>query len=294
MLTPPSDALTRAIVFLLVFGVMAVCEALAPRRQRSLGRRRRWPSHLVLLVLNSVTVRLLVPATAYGVAEFAFERQWGLFRQMALPYWIELPLAIALMDLAIYAQHVAAHAMPHLWCVHRVHHADLDLDVTSGIRFHPVEMLLSMWWKLVVILLLGPLPTAVVVFEIVLNASAMFNHSNFALPERIDAWLRCLVVTPDMHRIHHSVVRQEMDSNFGFMLPWWDRLFGTYREAPDSGQTGMTIGLSEWRRADDVQPIGRLLLIPLVRDTSPVASETVSPVTVAPVTVVEAVHHTPE
>jgi sterol desaturase/sphingolipid hydroxylase (fatty acid hydroxylase superfamily) len=241
------------------------------------------------MVMNFFTVRLLVPTTAYGLAEFTYARHWGLFRQMTLPYWLEFSLAIGLMDLAIYWQHVAAHAMPLLWRVHRVHHADLDLDVTSGIRFHPAEIVLSMWWKLIVILLLGPLPVAVVAFEIVLNASAMFNHSNFAIPDRLDTWLRCFIVTPDMHRVHHSVVREEMNSNFGFLLPWWDRLFRTYSKAPNSGQTEMTIGLNEWRRASDVQPIAHLLLLPVRADVAPVMSE---PREAKPV--IESAHHTPE
>ena len=167
-----------------------------------------------------------------------------------------------MLDLAIYAQHAAAHAVPLLWRIHRVHHADLDLDVTSGIRFHPAEIVLSMSWKLIVILVLGPLPVAVIAFEILLNASSLFNHGNLALPDRVDGWMRHWIVTPDMHRIHHSVIHDEMNSNFGFMLPWWDHVFKTYLQSPRSGQTGMTIGLIEWRQESDVQPLGRLLLIP--------------------------------
>ena len=281
---PLTETTIRLSVFLTVFGIMALAETVLPRRTRSLLRRRRWPGNLSLVLLDSVAARFLIPGTALATAALAADRGWGLLSFVHLPVRIEFVIAVVVLDLAIYAQHVASHALPFLWKVHRVHHTDLDLDVTSGLRFHPVEIVLSMWWKLCVILLLGPSPTAVLVFEIVLNASALFNHSNLALPERIDSWLRRLVVTPDMHRIHHSVIAQETHSNFGFNLSCWDRLFRTYRNTPAAGQTGMTIGLPEWKSERDVQPLLAMLLMP-AKDARPL---------VAPEANTPEAHQTPE
>ena len=211
-------------------------------------------------------MRIIFPTTAVGVALVAESKGWGLFHVMALPAWAAVVLGVILLDLAIYLQHVLVHAVPALWRLHRMHHADLEFDVTTGARFHPFEILLSMVLKLMVITALGVPAVAVLVFEVLLNATAMFNHSNVRIPTRFDRVLRLIVVTPDMHRIHHSVVPKETNSNFGFNLPWWDRLFGTYRAEPSAGQMGMTIGLDQFRDPAE-QRLDRMLTQPF-RDSS--------------------------
>jgi sterol desaturase/sphingolipid hydroxylase (fatty acid hydroxylase superfamily) len=248
--------------FLGVLMLMAAWEALAPRRPRSQSRLRRWPGNLGVVAIGTLLLRLVVPLGAVGMAAIAARHGWGLLNALALPGWAGMALAILLLDLAIYLQHRVFHAVPLLWRLHRMHHADLDLDVTSGVRFHPVELVLSMLIKLAVVAALGAPAAAVLLFEVVLNASAMFNHANARLPAALDAALRALLVTPDMHRVHHSVVRAETDSNFGFCLSWWDRLLGTYRPTPAAGQLGMTIGLPAFREPADLR-LDRMLLQPL-------------------------------
>ncbi len=191
---------------------------------------------------------------------------WGLFNVVALPAWIELVLALFLLDFAIYLQHRLFHYVPVLWWLHRMHHADLDVDVTTGARFHPVEILLSLGIKFIVIVLLGTPPLAVLLFEIALNASSMFNHSNVRVAPVIERVLRLLVVTPDMHRVHHSVVRRETDSNFGFNFPWWDRLFGTYRPQPEAGHQAMTLGIEQFRDPHELR-LDRMLTQPFREDS---------------------------
>ncbi|MDE3209860.1 MAG: sterol desaturase family protein [Pseudomonadota bacterium] len=230
-----------------IFAVMALWEVLAPRRPQPIGRLARWPGNLGIVVLDSVLVRLLVPTTAVGAALFAQAHGWGLWHVLQLPAWLALPASLLLLDLAIYLQHVLFHAVPGLWRLHRMHHTDLEFDVTTGARFHPLEILLSLLIKLGVIVALGAPALAVLVFEVVLNATSMFNHGNVRLPRRLDGLLRWVVVTPDMHRVHHSWLPHETNSNFGFNLPWWDRLFGTYRAQPQDGQLGMTIGINQFR-----------------------------------------------
>jgi len=247
--------------FLGVFAIMAGWEALLPRRARSVSRWVRWPSNLGIVAVNTLLLRVLIPTAAVGLALTGEARGWGLLNALALPYWLSVVLAVLLLDLAIYLQHVMFHAVPALWRLHRMHHADLDFDVTTGARFHPIEILLSMALKLGVVAALGAPAVAVLVFEVLLNATAMFNHANARLPERLDRVLRWIVVTPDMHRVHHSVVPGETNSNFGFNLPWWDRLLGTYRAQPAAGHTAMTIGLEQFRDQGDLR-LDRMLVQP--------------------------------
>ena len=247
--------------FLGVFAIMAGWEALLPRRARGVSRWIRWPSNLGIVAVNTLLLRVLIPTAAVGLALAGEARGWGLLNALALPYWLSVVLAVVLLDLAIYLQHVMFHAVPALWRLHRMHHADLDFDVTTGARFHPIEILLSMALKLGVVAALGAPALAVLVFEVLLNATAMFNHANARLPERLDRVLRWIVVTPDMHRVHHSVVPRETNSNFGFNLPWWDRLLGTYRAQPAAGHTAMTIGLEQFRDQGDLR-LDRMLVQP--------------------------------
>ncbi len=252
----------RLAFFLGTFAVMATWEALSPRRRRAFGRLRRWPSNVGIVVLNSLLLKVVLPVAAIEFAARTSAEGWGLFGATELPFWAEFVLAVVILDFAIYLQHVMFHAVPALWRLHRMHHADLDFDVTTGARFHPVEILLSMIIKFAAIAALGPPAAAVLVFEILLNGTAMFNHANAKLPLALDRWLRWIVVTPDMHRVHHSVVPHETNSNFGFNLPWWDRLFGTYRDQPAAGHRDMTIGLNRFRDAGELR-LDRLLLQPL-------------------------------
>ena len=251
----------RLTAFAGIFAAMALLELLVPRRCQTITRLQRWPSNLGIVALDTFLVRLVFPTTAVALAALVEAKGWGLFYAIALPYWAAVPLGVVLLDLAIYLQHVLVHAVPALWRLHRMHHADLEFDVTTGARFHPIEILLSMVLKLMVIAALGPPAVAVLVFEVLLNATAMFNHSNVRIPAGLDRVLRLVVVTPDMHRVHHSVVARETNSNFGFNLPWWDRLFGTYRAEPAAGHLGMTIGLEQFRDAGE-QRLHRMLTQP--------------------------------
>ena len=260
-----NEPLIRLGFFLGVLVLMALWETLAPRRPRAVGRLLRWPNNLGLVVLNTVAVRLVFPLAGVGMALFAHAHGWGLFNLIALPAWFAIPVAVLLLDLTIYAQHVVVHAVPVLWRLHRMHHADLEFDVTTGLRFHPAEILLSMLIKLAAIAILGAAPVAVLVFEVVLNVTAMFNHANVRLSTGLDRVLRLAVVTPDMHRVHHSIVRRETDSNFGFNVPWWDRLFGTYRAEPDAGHDRMTIGIDRFRDVRELW-IDRMLWQPFRGD----------------------------
>ncbi len=261
------ESMIRLLAFAGVFALMALWEVLAPRRARPVPRLARWPGNLGVVVLNTVLARLLLPTTAVGIALLVESRGGGLLPLLGAPAWVVFVLAVVLLDFAIYLQHMLFHAVPVLWRLHRMHHADTDVDVTNGLRFHPIEILLSLLLKFAVIAVLGAPAAAVVVFEVLLNASSIFNHGNVALPARLDAWLRWLVVTPDMHRIHHSWYMEECNSNYGFNLTWWDRLFGTYRAQPRDGQLAMTLGLptlreAAWRRLD------RMLVQPFVDDAA--------------------------
>jgi sterol desaturase/sphingolipid hydroxylase (fatty acid hydroxylase superfamily) len=257
-----NEAAIRLGAFLGIFALLAILEALAPRRARAHPRSLRWTGNLGVVVLNTVLVRLLFPVAAVGLALAGEREGWGLLNNLDLPGWLAVLLAVVVLDFIIYLQHVMFHAVPLLWRLHRMHHADLDLDVTSGARFHPVEILISMVIKMAAVVALGPPAVAVVIFEVLLNATAMFNHSNLSIPGPVDRLLRLVVVTPDMHRVHHSVVPDETNSNFGFNAPWWDRLFGTYRAQPAAGHAGMTIGIEQFRSSRDLW-LDRMLLQPL-------------------------------
>jgi sterol desaturase/sphingolipid hydroxylase (fatty acid hydroxylase superfamily) len=254
----------RLACFLGIFAVMAVWELLAPRRVLSQSKRQRWFNNLGLVVFNTALLRLVFPLAAVGMATTAELNGWGLFNRVDTPGWLALITSVVILDAAIYLQHVMFHAVPLFWRLHRVHHADLDFDVTTGSRFHPVEILLSMLIKFAVIVLLGPPIVAVVVFEVLLNATAMFNHSNVRLPLALDAVLRWLIVTPDMHRVHHSHLGHETNSNFGFNLSVWDRLFGTYRGQPEEGHEGMVIGIDTFRDAAHCVTLRGMLGMPLI------------------------------
>jgi sterol desaturase/sphingolipid hydroxylase (fatty acid hydroxylase superfamily) len=259
-----AEPAVRLGCFLAVLAAVGLWEARAPRRRLTLPRLRRWPGNLGVAVVGTILLRLVLPVAAVGVAVIAARRSWGLLNQLELPALVAVPLAILLLDLAIYAQHVAFHHVAPLWRLHRMHHADLDIDVTTGLRFHPLEILLSMAIKIAVVVAIGAPALAVLLFEVLLNATSLFNHGNLRLTGRADRLLRLLVVTPEMHRVHHSVLRAETDSNFGFNLPWWDRLFGTYRAEPAAGHLGMTIGLPEFRAPRELR-LDRMLLQPFRR-----------------------------
>jgi sterol desaturase/sphingolipid hydroxylase (fatty acid hydroxylase superfamily) len=253
----------RLTVFLGVLIGMAVWEVIVPRRRVEIPRLLRWSNNLALVVLDTLLVRLAFPVVAVGLAVIAQENGWGLLNQMSIPGWIVFPAAVLALDLAIYLQHVLFHAVPALWRLHRMHHADLEFDVTTGLRFHPLEILLSMVVKLGVVMALGPPAFAVLIFEVLLNASSLFNHSNIRLPLRIDAVLRLFIVTPDMHRVHHSIHPSETNSNFGFNVPWWDRILGTYLAQPKAGHEDMTIGIEQFRSRRSLW-LDRMLIQPLL------------------------------
>jgi len=251
----------RIGAFLGIFAAMAVWEVLAPRRALHERKSLRWTNNLALTVLNSVLVRAILPVAAIGVAGFAGERGMGVLNIFPLPHAWAVVVSVLVLDAAIYLQHLMFHAVPLFWRLHRVHHADVDIDVTTGARFHPIEIALSMLIKFAVILVLGPPAVAVLIFEVLLNATSMFNHGNVHLPARIDRVLRWLIVTPDMHRVHHSIDPRETNSNFGFNVPWWDRLFGTYRAQPRAGHDAMTIGIEQFRERRELW-LDRMLLQP--------------------------------
>jgi len=257
------EPIIRLACFLGVLVSMAMWEFVAPRRRLSINKVLRWFSNIGLTVVNTLAVRLAFALGAVGIALVAEQRQWGLFNNISLPAWLAIILSVLALDLAIYLQHVMFHAVPLFWRLHMVHHADLDFDVTTGLRFHTIEILLSMGIKAAAIILLGAPPAAVLIFEVLLNATTMFNHSNIWMPAGLDRALRLVVVTPDMHRVHHSVIPGETNSNFGFNLPWWDFLLGTYRSQPSQGHEGMEIGLRQFRERY-VEWLPWMLLLPFV------------------------------
>jgi sterol desaturase/sphingolipid hydroxylase (fatty acid hydroxylase superfamily) len=243
--------------------LMALWEALAPRRRLTVGRPLRWFSNLGLVAVDTLAARFLVPFSVMEVAAAAETRGWGLFNNVALPAWLAVVLSVVALDLAIYLQHVMFHAVPLLWRLHMVHHADLDFDTTTGVRFHTLEILLSLGIKAAAVLLLGAPALGVLAFEVLLNATSLFSHGNVRLPAWLDRVLRLVVVTPEMHRVHHSVLRRETNSNFGFNLPWWDYLFGTYKAQPAAGHEGMTVGLTQFRD-EWVDRLHWMLLLPFI------------------------------
>ena len=255
----------RLTAFAGVLGVMAIWEVLAPRRRQRIGRARRWPGNLGVVVLDTVILRVIFPTAAVGMALVAQTRGFGLFNVVEMPTAVAIISSVVLLDLAVYLQHVLFHAVPALWRLHRMHHADLEFDVTTGVRFHPLEILLSMLIKLCVVAALGAPALAVLIFEVVLNATSMFSHGNVRLPAMVDRLMRFVVVTPEMHRVHHSVRARETNSNFGFNLSWWDRWFGTYRAEPLEGHEGMTIGIEQFRDPRELR-LDRMLVQPFRGD----------------------------
>ena len=250
--------------FLGIFFFVALLELAMPRRALARPRWLRWYANIGLVALNTVVVRLLVPVLPIALAVMAEGRGWGILNHLDMPPWLAVAISIVVLDLVIYLQHVMFHAVPAFWRLHRMHHADLDFDVTTGSRFHPVEIVLSNLIKLAAVIVIGPPAVAVIVFEVLLNGTSMFNHGNIRLPAALDRVLRWVVVTPDMHRVHHSDIPAETNSNFGFNLPWWDRLFGTYRAQPILGHEGMTIGLDAFRETADLH-LHRMLVQPFRR-----------------------------
>ncbi|WP_104018571.1 sterol desaturase family protein [Roseovarius nitratireducens] len=257
-----AEPVIRVTAFLGILIAMMLWELAAPRRRKEIPRVIRWTNNLGLVVLDTVILRLSFPLLAVGLAIIGAERGWGLFNNIDVPGWVAILVSVLLLDLAIYLQHVLFHAVPGLWRLHRMHHADLEFDATTGLRFHPVEIVMSMGIKLAVVAALGPPAVAVLIFEVLLNGTALFNHSNIDLPRRVDRWLRLIVVTPDMHRVHHSIDPRETNSNYGFNLPWWDRLLGTYVAQPAKGHEGMEIGIEQFRTRRDLW-LDRMLVQPL-------------------------------
>jgi sterol desaturase/sphingolipid hydroxylase (fatty acid hydroxylase superfamily) len=254
----------RALFFVGTLLSVALWEVFAPRRRLREDKKRRWITNLSLVLLDTLIVRLVLPVLPAGLALILQQRGWGILNSLPFPYWLKITLTLLLLDLVIYIQHLLFHFLPNLWRFHRLHHTDLDIDVTTGNRFHPVEILISIAIKLAAVTAIGPPVIAVIAFEVVLNTSSQFNHGNISIPQGLDRLLRLVIVTPDMHRVHHSVIPRETNSNFGFNVPWWDRLFGTYRTQPEMGHTEMIIGLTEIR--DPAQlTLGKLLLLPFKR-----------------------------
>jgi len=263
---PDSEAILRLAAFAISFALLAAVEAMTPPRRRTIGRRRRWVGNLGLVVVATMLIRAVPLASAVGMAGLAQNRGWGLLPAIGpLSAWTGIAASVVLLDLAVYLQHVLFHAVPALWRLHRIHHTDLELDVTTGVRFHPVEILLSAVFKVAVVGALGAPVAGIIAFEVVLNAGSLWSHANLRLPERADRLLRIVVVTPDMHRVHHSIDRAETDRNFGFTLSWWDRLLGTYREEPGAGHEAMVIGVAGFS-AGDALGLGRLLVQPILSD----------------------------
>jgi sterol desaturase/sphingolipid hydroxylase (fatty acid hydroxylase superfamily) len=260
----PGEQIIRLVFFCGVLAVVAVLEVIAPRRLLTDHKGRRWFTNLSLVAIDTAVLRFFLPAFPVGMALMAQDRGWGILNIITLPNWIKIVLPVVALDFVIYLQHLLFHFLPVFWRFHRMHHTDLDIDVTTGIRFHPIEIVISIGIKLAAVILIGPPAVAVIAFEVLLNATSQFNHGNIRIPETIDRWLRLVVVTPDMHRVHHSTIPRETNSNFGFNLPWWDRLGGTYRPQPEAGHTGMMIGLKEFRDPA-MLTLGRLLIQPFLR-----------------------------
>lgn len=262
----PLESLIRLISFFTIFALIATWEFAAPLRPLTTPKPQRWFSNLTIVILNTLVVRLFFSTTVVGFAVIVSQNGWGFLNLLGWPNWLAGIAAVVALDFILYLQHMMLHAVPFLWRFHMMHHADLDVDVTTGTRFHLVEIVVSMIIKLAAVALIGASPRAVITFEILLNATSMFNHGNVRMPGGLDRILRWMVVTPDMHRVHHSVIREETNSNFGFNLPWWDRLLGTYRPAPEKGQTGMTLGLNQFRDPSHLT-LPWMLVLPFVGET---------------------------
>ncbi len=261
-----NEVMMRLGFFFGMFLVMGLLELAFPRRKLLFSKTIRWLNNMGLVFLNSLLLRILFPLAATGVAAWVTSHSWGFLNIFNIGTPLSFIVSILILDMAIWAQHVLVHHVPALWRLHRVHHADPDFDVTTGARFHPLEIIFSMLLKFLVILLLGPSVAAVIVFEILLNATAMFNHANVRLPTSLDRYLRLIMVTPDMHRVHHSMIRSETNSNFGFNLPWWDYLFGTYCAQPAKGHEAMEIGIPEFQNTKQITQLQGMLTIPFVSE----------------------------
>ena len=255
----------RLVAFISVFAVMAIWELIAPYRRLRYTKLQRWPHQLLLIIINSVILKLVFPIAAVGIALWAAGEGVGLMNVFSLDPWISIPVSIALLDLAIYAQHRVAHRWVWFWRIHRTHHIDTDFDLTTGLRFHPIEMVISMLYKMFVIVFLGAPAIGVILFEIILSGSSLFNHSNINLPKSIEPITRRLIVTPEMHRIHHSTLADEHNSNYGFFLSCWDRLFHSYTFQASNDDQTMPIGLEMMREPED-RRIDRIIMIPFRRD----------------------------
>lgn len=258
-----NESAIRLIFFVGVFAGVAVGELVVPRRSLTTSKPARWFANIGIIVINTALLRLIFGAAAIAMALYAAQQGWGLFNSIQVPSWIAVVLSVIALDFVIYLQHVMFHAVPAFWRLHMMHHADMDIDVTTGTRFHPLEILLSMLIKVTAVAVLGAPAVAVLIFEVLLNATSMFNHGNIRLPLGLDRFLRLIVVTPDMHRVHHSVFPVETNSNFGFNMPWWDRLMGTYRAQPSLGHDGMTIGLNQFRDPA-LLTLPRILILPFI------------------------------
>lgn len=271
-----NETAIRLGFFIGIFGLMALWEILAPRRAWKAGRGQRWPSNIAIVIVDSLVVRLLFPIVAVGAATWAETQGYGLMNVLELPLVIAIILCVIIMDGVIYGQHVVFHKVPVLWRLHRMHHADTGFDVTTALRFHPIEIVISMGIKIAVVVAIGAPALAVVIFEVLLNGSAMFNHGNVKLPNALDRALRLVIVTPDMHRVHHSAKQPETDSNYGFCLSVWDRLFGSYREQPEGGQDGFTIGLEYFRKPEQLR-LDQLLIQPFKTPNPPGSTTRLDP-----------------
>ncbi len=258
-----NEPLIRLGCFLGMFVALALAELVAPRRLLTTSKSARWFANIGIVVINTAALRLLFPVAAVGMAVIANQKNWGLFNNLTVPYWVAVVLSVVVLDFVIYLQHVMFHAIPIFWRLHMMHHADLDFDFTTGSRFHTIEIVLSMLIKIAAVALIGAPAVAVIIFEVLLNATSMFNHSNLFIPVAVDRVLRLITVTPDMHRVHHSIFPSETNSNFGFNFPWWDRLMGTYRDQPRLGHEGMTIGLNQFRDPSRLT-LAHILALPFV------------------------------
>jgi sterol desaturase/sphingolipid hydroxylase (fatty acid hydroxylase superfamily) len=258
-----NELLIRLGFFFGILVVMFLWELIAPRRPLTTSKIIRWFSNLGLVLIDSIVVRLVFPTALAGIALLVQQRGWGLFNQFELPYLLKIIFSVLVLDLVIYLQHIMFHSVPLFWRLHMVHHTDMDIDVTTGVRFHPIEIILSMGIKMIVVVLIGAPAVAVLIFEIILNGTSMFNHGNVHYSQNIDSILRLLVVTPEMHRVHHSTIRWETNSNLGFNFPWWDRLFGTYRGQPAKGHLEMTIGLDQYKEPNKLT-LPWLLVLPFI------------------------------
>lgn len=260
-----NEAAVRFAFFFGILVIMAIWELLSPRRILNTSKKVRWMSNLGVVAVDTLVLRILFPLLAIHIAFMAQEKEWGLLHYLDLPPWLSVVIGVLFLDMIIYLQHIMFHAVPAFWRLHMMHHADLDFDVTTGLRFHPIEIIMSMFIKMGSVAAIGASPLAVIVFEILLNGTSMFNHGNIKMPFNVDKLLRLLVVTPDMHRVHHSVTIRETNSNFGFNFPWWDRLMGTYRAQPAAGHEGMTIGLSQFRD-EKRNTLPWMLVLPFIGD----------------------------